>query len=265
MPLISGEVDSREAPTRQHTLTRSPIISPDASRNGRSQRGPYFPVIEPNRTTAYVGDASNLNYLIQEFGNPLVVNANDSTPLQARLHGAMVDRMGQSTVREIEKYKAIKYENLQRQRTYDIPSQKTSRALLDAYLGDSLAALPILDTSRFFTSLDNGSVSPLLLNAIYLAATIYCSDSVITEAGFPSRYAASFTFYQRVKSLYDEGQETDAITTIQATFLLGYWWGGLLDPKDPYYWIGIAAGMAQAIGLHQAYVVESSLREKTLS
>jgi hypothetical protein len=40
-------------------------------------------------------------------------------------------------------------------------------------------------------------------------------DSVIAEAGFVSRYVASLTFYQRAKSLYDAGYETEAwIVTI---------------------------------------------------
>jgi hypothetical protein len=29
---------------------------------------------------------------------------------------------------------------------------------------------------------------------------------------------------------------------------------GLLEPKDPWYWLGISAGLAQALGLHQASV-----------
>ncbi|OQD90866.1 hypothetical protein PENANT_c001G06735 [Penicillium antarcticum] len=132
-----------------------------------------------------------------------------------------------------------------------MPSPEISHALLDAYFHHSFAALPILDRSIFLGTLQQGSFSHLLLNAIYLAATIYCSDSVIADAGFPSRYAASLTFYRRAKSIYDAGYETDAIATIQATFLMCHWWSGLLDHKDPWYWIGISTGMALALGMHQ--------------
>jgi hypothetical protein len=166
----------------------------------------------------------------------------------------MLARLGRSTTQEIERLHKSTIENLKEQGAFDLPSPETSQALLDAYFHYSLPALPILDRSRFLVTLEEGSFSHLLLNAIYLAATSYCSDSVIADAGFPSRYAASLTFYQRAKSLYDAGYETDAIATIQATFLMCHWWSGLLDQKDSWYWLGISAGMALALGMHQVWV-----------
>jgi hypothetical protein len=166
----------------------------------------------------------------------------------------MLARVGRSTTQEIERHHKSTIENLKKQGAFDLPSPETSQALLGAYFHYSLAALPILDRSRFLVTLEEGSFSHLLLNAIYLAATSYCSDSVIADAGFPSRYAASLTFYQRAKSLYDAGYETDAIATIQATFLMCHWWSGLLDQKDSWYWLGISAGMALALGMHQVWV-----------
>ena len=171
----------------------------------------------------------------------------------------MLARLGKPTTQEIERLHISSFERLKNQGAFELPSQETSQALLDAYFHFSLAALPILDRSRFLVSLEEGKFSLLLLNAIYLAATIYCSDSVIAEAGFVSRYVASLTFYQRAKSLYDAGYETDAIVTIQATFLMCYWWNGLLEHQDPWYWVGISVGMAQALGLHQTWVHSSLL------
>lgn len=162
----------------------------------------------------------------------------------------MLARLGRPTTQEIEKLHISTIERIKNQGAFDLPSQETSQALLDCYFHFSLAA-PILDKSRFLVTLEEGKSSHLLLNAIYLAATINCSDSVIAGAGFVSRYAASLTFYQRAKSLYDAGYETDAIATIQSTFLMGYWWNGLLEHKDPWYWVGISVGMAQALGLHR--------------
>lgn len=163
----------------------------------------------------------------------------------------MLARLGWSTTQEIERLHVSTIEHLRKQGVFDLPSQETSQVLLDTYFYYSLAALPILDRSRFLVTIEEGSFSYLLLNAIYLAATIYCSDSVISEAGFVSRYAASLTFYRRAKFLYDAGHETDAIATIQATFLICHWWSGLLEHKDPWYWLGISAGMAQALGMHR--------------
>ncbi|CAI7615778.1 unnamed protein product [Penicillium bialowiezense] len=164
----------------------------------------------------------------------------------------MLARVGKSTAHEIEGIHKLGFERLKEDGAFDVPSPETSRALLDVYFLYSLSALPILDRSDFLLHIDNDTFSHLLLNAVYLTATVYCSDNIISDAGFASRYAASLTFYRRVKMIYDAGYESDTIATIQATFLMCHWWSGLLEPKDPWYWLGISAGLAQALGLHQA-------------
>ncbi|KAJ5688837.1 hypothetical protein N7462_003229 [Penicillium macrosclerotiorum] len=234
-------------------MTSSPSLGTHHDRSDREplQQSQYFPAREPGGKVPYVGDSSNLNYLIQQFGNPFE-GTSDAPPLQDRLQGAMLARMGSSTAQEIERFHASTKENLVNQGAFDLPSQETSKALLDAYFNYSLAALPILDKSRFLVSLTDGTFSHLLLNAVYIAATTYCADSVIADGGFASRYSASLTFYRRAKLLYDAGYETDAIKMIQATFLMCHWWSGLLEHKDPWYWLGISAGIAQALGMNQA-------------
>ncbi|KOS41549.1 hypothetical protein ACN38_g7583 [Penicillium nordicum] len=242
---------SRSMPYEGVTSSNTPLATHAQDNGDKPQQEPCFPALGPSGKTPYVGDSSNLNYLIQQFGNPFG-GTTDVRPLQDHLHGAMLARLGGPTTQEIERLRISTNESLNGQGAFDLPSKETSQALLDTYFNFSLAALPILDRSRFLVSLQDGKFSHLLLNAIYIAATVYCSDSVIADAGFASRYAASLTFYRRAKSLYDAGYETDAIVTIQATFLMCYWWNGLLEHKDPWYWLGISVGMAQALGLHQA-------------
>lgn len=246
--------------TRLTQTTSTPVSSTQYAQRNREkqQQDPCFPAIGMNGKTSYVGDSSNLNYLIQQFGNPFG-GATDARPLQDHLQGAMLARLGKSTTQQIESLHASTLEHLHKHGVFNLPSQKTSQALLDTYFHHSFVALPILDRSRFLVTLEENSFSHLLLNAIYLTATTYCSDSVIAEAGFRSRYAASHTFYQRAKALYDAGYETDVITTIQATFLMCHWWSGLLEHKDPWYWLGISAGLAQALGMHQAWVFSHSV------
>ncbi|OQE14788.1 hypothetical protein PENFLA_c035G09283 [Penicillium flavigenum] len=258
LPLLPTEADSSRGlletsrSVRHEGVTSStPSLATHSQDNrDKPQQEPCFPALGPSGKTPYVGDSFNLNYLVQQFGNPFG-GTTDVSPLQDHLHAAMLARLGKPTTQEIERLHISTIERLKDQGAFDLPPQETSQALLDAYFHFSLAALPILDRSRFLVSLEEGKFSHLLLNAIYLAATIYCSDSVIADAGFVSRYAASLTFYQKAKSLYDAGYETDAIVTIQATFLMCYWWNGLLEHQDPWYWVGISVGMAQALGLHQ--------------
>ena len=241
----------------ERVTTSNPPLGTHHAQGDRDNRqhDPCFPALGPSGKTPYVGDSSNLNYLIQQFGD--LFGSTDTRPLQDHLQGAMLARLGKSTTLEIERLHVSTMEHLQTQGAFDLPSQETSQALLEAYFHYSLAALPILDRSRFLANLEEGLFSHLLLNSIYLAATIYCPDAVISDAGFVSRYAASLTFYRRAKFFYDAGYETDAIATIQATFLICHWWSGLLEQKDPWYWLGICTGMAQALGMHQAWVFQS--------
>ncbi|KAJ5110534.1 transcriptional regulator family: Fungal Specific TF [Penicillium argentinense] len=238
-----------EASSRRAIAPNFPIDS-DAQHDRNTQQEPCFPTRSPSGKTPYVGDSSNLNYLIQQFGNPFK-GTTDARPLQDRLQSAMLTRLGQSTAQEIKQINTSTMNRLKVDGAFDLPSQETSAALLDAYFNYSLAAIPILDKERFLTSVQEGSFSHLLLNAVYLAATCYCSDNVIANAGFVSRYAASLSFYRKAKALYDAGYESDAITTIQATFFICHWWSGLLEHKDPWYWLGISVGIALALGMHQ--------------
>ncbi|CAI7589501.1 unnamed protein product [Penicillium pancosmium] len=214
------------------------------------QQEPCFPAQGPNGKTPYIGDSSNLNYLVQQFGNPFG-GTTDIRPLEDRLQGAMLARLGKSTEQEIRRVHSNTTERLQQEGAFDLPPPEINEKLLNAYFFHSLAPLPVIDRSRLLESIKQGAASNLLLNAVYLASTIYCSDQTIADAGFLSRYVASLTFYRRAKSLYDAGYENDAVATIQATFLMCYWWSGILEPKDSWYWLGISVGMAQALGMHQ--------------
>ncbi|CAG8089111.1 unnamed protein product [Penicillium olsonii] len=258
LPLVLSEsVSKKISPQSSHSLTHGAVPSSKrppvtaAADDGEPGQRPCFPALDPGGKTPYVGDSSNLNYLVQQFGNPFD-GTTDTRPLQDRLQGAMLARLGQSTAQEIEQSRISNITRLRAEGAFNSPDPETSQALLDSYFQNSFAALPILDRSRFLAQLEEGSASQLLLNAVYLTGTVYCSDLTVLGAGFASRYSASLTFYQRAKSIYDAGLEPDTITMIQATFLMCHWWSGLLEQKDPWHWIGISVGMAQALGLHQA-------------
>ncbi|KAJ5352440.1 transcriptional regulator family: Fungal Specific TF [Penicillium brevicompactum] len=259
LPLMSSQQTSNTYVSNtpqgvSHEGVRIPtthVASPRSEGSNDKINEPCFPAPDRGGRTPYVGDSSNLNYLVQQFGNPFG-GTTDTRPLQDHLQGAMLARVGMSTAHEIERIHKLAVARLKEDGAFDVPPPETSQALLDVYFLYSLAALPIIDKSDFILHIEKGSCSHLLLNAVYLTATVYCSDSIIAAAGFPSRYAASLTFYRRAKMIYDAGYEADTIATMQATLLMCHWWSGLLEPKDPWYWLGISAGLAQALGLHQA-------------
>lgn len=198
-------------------------------------------------------DSSNLNYIIRELGNPFQSTA-DSRTIYDHLHRATVSQLDNPTIQHIESLHSSNLSRLKDEGALDLPSKQVGRILVDVFFEYVLHCYPILNCSEFLEFFEADKISLLLLNAIYLAATIYCPDSVIADCGFASKHIASLTFYLRAKSLYDAGYETDTLTVIRSTLLMAHWWGGLLEQKDPWYWLGVASGMAQAIGMHRLCV-----------
>lgn len=200
-------------------------------------------------------DASNINYLIRKFGHPSQdAQSSGSQSIEEYLHIALMERLDQPTVQRIKDFRAETLNRLKAQGAFELPTEQISAGLLDVFFQATFPYLPILDKQAFTEKFREGTAPNLLVNAIFLVASIYCSDSLIADAGFPSRFAASLTFYHRAKDIYDAGLETDVITVIQSALLLSHWWSGPLEQKDPWYWLGIALGMAQAHGIHQTQV-----------
>ncbi|KAJ5289720.1 Dihydrofolate reductase [Penicillium atrosanguineum] len=205
-----------------------------------------LPALRSSGRTPYVTDPSNINYLIREFGYP-GQNATDVLPIEEYLRRAMLEWLGSPTIEHVEGLRSSTIGRLKNEGAFDLPSGDISAALLNAFFQHPFPSLSVIERSDFMKSIETGTVPHLLLNAIYMVATIYCPDSVIDEAGFATRYVASLTFYNRAKDIYDTGYETDAVVVIQATFLLSHWWSDPLEQKDPWYWLGITAGMAQLL------------------
>ncbi|OJJ42659.1 hypothetical protein ASPZODRAFT_20186 [Penicilliopsis zonata CBS 506.65] len=216
------------------------------ARDSQNREPGLIPDHRPRGKIPYVVDASNISYLIREFGSP----DQTSTPIEECLNRAIRERLDQPTRQHVDSLRSSTLRRLKNEKAFDLPSQAISTVLLDVFFQNSLSALASIEKSDFMDSIQRGTVSHLLLNAVYMVATIYCPDSIINDAGFASRYIASLTFYHRAKDLYDAGHETDAIAVIQATFLLSQWWSGPLEQKDPWYWLGITTGMAQSLENH---------------
>ncbi|KAJ5663310.1 fungal-specific transcription factor domain-containing protein [Penicillium longicatenatum] len=189
--------------------------------------------------TSYVADSSNINYLIREFGHP-DQNSTNVPPIEEYLHRAMMKK-------HIQNLRESTIGRLNSDGSFDLPPEDISTTLLSVFFQHAFPLIPIIDQEDFMKSIETGSVSHLLLNAIYMVATIYCPEPVIRETGFASRFIATLTFYNRAKDIYDFGYEKDAVSVIQATFLFAHWWSDPLAQKDPWYWLGITAGMAQSL------------------
>ena len=125
-------------------------------------------------------------------------------------------------------------------------------ALLRTYFDWFDPAYPLINKEEFVYRLRTNQLSLLLLQAVYFIAATHCDSTYIVAAGFNTRHAARLAFYKRAKALYDADYETDAVTIVQALFLMSFWWGGPIDQKDTWHWLGAAIGLAQTKGMHRS-------------
>ncbi|KAE8371486.1 fungal-specific transcription factor domain-containing protein [Aspergillus bertholletiae] len=212
----------------------------------------------------YYGDSFNLDYMLQEMGDPFGASRNGRTWEDALEH-LYFSQLGESTKTQIEEHSRN-----QRLQLRDIGAHKTfeknvSDDLIKIFFELCYPQCPIFDRADFQLKYEAGRVSPLVLHAMYFMALNHCSEEVYKRAGFENRYLATFTCYQRAKTLYDTNHESDAIATLQAVYLLSFWWGSPMEQKDMWHWTGIACNRAQSLGLHQwKTYVGLNERNKTL-
>lgn len=132
--------------------------------------------------------------------------------------------------------------------------KQTHDSLVQTYFEVCHRAFPILDKEEFITSLENDTASSLLLQGVYLVAACHCEESVILSSGWASKHQAKLTFSRRAEEIYNTNNEPSTVTLIQALFLMSFWWGGLLDQKDTWHWLGCSIRFAQARGMHRTFV-----------
>ncbi|KAI9871346.1 MAG: hypothetical protein M1830_003011 [Pleopsidium flavum] len=143
---------------------------------------------------------------------------------------------------------------LQRKGAFTLPEKNVRDQLLRTYFDCVHPSFPILDRPEFIRLNVNNHLSLLILQSVYFVAATHCEESLILEAGFRTRHSARLTFYKRAKALYDADYEANTVTIVQALFLMSFWWGGPIDQKDTWHWLGAAIGLAQTKGMHRSTV-----------
>ncbi|RDW61689.1 Zn(II)2Cys6 transcription factor [Aspergillus mulundensis] len=238
------------------TSLRTPATLRDEGSAGGSP-APLCPSSEPqshtteaqrSRTT-YYGDYFNLEYT----RNQLDDQHEDYNPRMSSTRLPHVDRLGSPTRRLVDNYAHRERARLDEIGAFDVLDGKASDKLVRTFFELVYPVAPIIDRMDFYVKFQNGQISPLLLQAIYLVAFLHCEPSAITDAGFDNRYMATFTTYQRAKAIYDAGYESDAIAVIQALYCLSFWWEAPTQQKDMWYWSGVSVDLAQSLGMHQEY------------
>lgn len=201
-----------------------------------------------------MGDSGNMKYVIDEVGDPFKNTDKQYSAWGDNLQSYMIKKLGSATQLTIKSLRSHDEQHLKSLGAFDFPGKDVSNQLFSTFLEYSYPVFPLFNRADFAASHVSGRLSPLVLNAIYMLASFHCSESVLEDLKAPSRYLACLMFYRRAKALYDADFESDSIATVQATILLANWWGGPMEQKDTWHWLGLAAGLAQALGMHRKCV-----------
>ncbi|KAK7225485.1 hypothetical protein V2G26_013488 [Clonostachys chloroleuca] len=104
-------------------------------------------------------------------------------------------------------------------------------------------------------------ISLLLYDAVLYAAAAFVDLHFIQNAGYASRRVARKHLYDKTRLLYNIGYEKDHLVVVQSLLLLAGWYQTPSEHKDSWYWVGLAIGTAQSIGLdrNQTEQAESSI------
>lgn len=97
----------------------------------------------------------------------------------------------------------------------------------------------------------HGSISLFLVQAIMFVGSAYVDIEHLRRAGFSSRREARKKFYTRARLLYDFDYDTDRVILVQGLLMMTFWYEQPGDLKDTWHWMGVAASLAQTIGLNR--------------
>ncbi|KAL2783733.1 fungal-specific transcription factor domain-containing protein [Aspergillus keveii] len=235
-PVCLSEIQPEAAPTHRGTTA------------GDDVRNSHTLLDQPSvGRTIYYGDHFNLEYTRKELDE----NHEDYSSRLNTAHLPHIDRFGSPTRRLVDDHARKERARLEELGAFDSLDSTVSERLIHTYFTFVHPMAPVVDRKDFYDKFQTGRVSPLVLQAVYFAAFSHCEQSVLTAAGFDNRYMATFTFYQRLRALYDSGYESDAIAVLQAICFLAFWWESPTQQKDMWYWTGIGVNLAQSLGMHQ--------------
>ncbi|KAK2787289.1 hypothetical protein FQN52_003419 [Onygenales sp. PD_12] len=200
----------------------------------------------------YFGDSSNFEYVLREMGGPFDDNTRSTnTPWTETIQHLHSNQLSQATKTLLDEQSRKEHQLLQELGALDPFEPAVSDELVRLFFTQIYPASPIFDRADFCSRYEARRISPLVLQGVYFVALAHSSEAVYRRAGFADRYRAAFTCYRRAKALYDANYEADAISSLQAVYLLSHWWGSPMEQKDTWYWTGVAVGLAQSLGLHQ--------------
>lgn len=143
-------------------------------------------------------------------------------------------------------------EALQAEGAFSFPPSDVRIALLEAFFQWFHPHFAVVDEADLWEAHRQGTISPLLLQAMLFIGVIHCEESTLRDLGWGNRHRARYVFYIRAKDIYDASYETNKLIVLQAVFLMSFWRAGALLEKDARHWLSCAISLAQTKALHRA-------------
>ncbi|KAI8938183.1 hypothetical protein NX059_005848 [Plenodomus lindquistii] len=204
---------------------------------------------QPDREDAvFLGESSSLRYVTEE-PSPAAAERRQSVFRHAVPNTAKAEALVPQW--EAERRRA-RMKALQVEGAFSFPPTAIREELLNAYFQWFHPHFAIIDETDFWDLHRDGTVSPLLLQAMLFIGVIHCGEATLTSLGWGNRHRAKWLFYIRAKDIYDATYESNKIIVIQALFLMSFWRAGALLEKDARHWLGTAISLSQTRALHRS-------------
>ncbi|KAJ4299647.1 hypothetical protein N0V90_004893 [Kalmusia sp. IMI 367209] len=216
------------------------------------QQQPTKSINKPQRQeddgAVFLGESTSLRYVTEEPAPAIQTSRHPKLR-----HSVPSGARAESLIPQWEyERRRIRMKSLHDQGAFTVPSNLIRDGLLKAYFEWFHPQFPIVDEPEIWTAHRNGSLSPLLLQAMLFIGVIHCEESMLEELGWGNRHRAKYQLYSRAKDIYDAGFETKKLIVIQALFLMSFWRAGALLEKDVRHWLGAVISLAQTKALHRS-------------
>lgn len=199
--------------------------------------------------TLFFGES---NFLTCVAGSGFGKSAQPTNRLTYPITDAITTKSSKTSPAKAISISPARYNFLQSEDALTFPAPQVSLEVLRAYFRWFHPCFPVLDRAETARTVENGEISPLLLQAILFIGASYCDEETVRRMGFRDHPEAKARHYQRARLLYDSDWESNKVTVLQALFLMSFWRAGPLNEKNTRYWLGSAISLAQTRGFHRA-------------
>lgn len=200
--------------------------------------------------SVFLGESTSVRYV-----NEVTPSEKTQTPQSVRLLHQVPDTPSKAVdpVSQLEEERRrSKTAWLQSQGVFALPEPATIEALLKLYFQWFHPCFSLVNEPDIWSQVRQGTISPLLLNALLFVATVHCDDDSLRSMGLQSQIREKYAFYNRAKDIYHADQEAQRLVVIQSLFLLSFWRAGPLLEKDARHWLAAAISLAQSKALHRS-------------